>query len=79
VFGLVHGFGFSYGLKQNLQVRRKPSGRFPAGVQRGNRLGQLAVLAVLLPVLLLLRRSVLGDAQAFVSSRRSLLTPAGTG
>ena len=53
IFGLVHGFGFSYGLKENLQF----AGRhllvslltFNVGIE----IGQLAVLAVLLPVLLL--------------------------
>ena len=69
IFGLVHGFGFSYGLKENLQF----AGRhllvslltFNVGIE----IGQLAVLAVLLPVLLLLRRSALaGHAGVVVLS-----------
>ena len=56
VFGLVHGFGFSYGLKENLQF----AGRhllvsllsFNAGIE----LGQIAVLVVMVPALAFLRR-----------------------
>jgi len=66
IFGLVHGFGFSYGLKENLQF----AGRhllvslltFNVGIE----IGQLAVLAVLLPVLLLLRRSALAGRAGVV-------------
>ncbi len=57
LFGLVHGFGFSYGLQQNLQFagRHLLVSLFSFNV--GIEIGQLAVLAVLLPALALLRRT----------------------
>lgn len=58
-FGLVHGFGFSYALQENLQF----AGRhllvslfsFNAGIE----IGQVAALAVAWPLLAVLRRRVL--------------------
>jgi HupE / UreJ protein len=59
LFGLVHGFGFSYGLQENFQF---------AGVHLlvslfafnvGIEIGQILVLAVMLPALALVRRYVL--------------------
>jgi hypothetical protein len=56
VFGLVHGFGFSYGLKENLQFagRHLLVSLFSFNV--GIELGQIAVLVVMVPALALLRR-----------------------
>ncbi|HEV8502696.1 MAG TPA: HupE/UreJ family protein [Casimicrobiaceae bacterium] len=59
LFGLVHGFGFAYGLQENLQF----AGRhllvslfaFNVGIEAG----QVMVLAVMLPLLALVRRHVL--------------------
>jgi len=58
LFGLVHGFGFSYGLKDNLQFagRHLLVSLFSFNV--GIELGQLLVLLVMLPVLGVLLRSV---------------------
>ena len=59
LFGLVHGFGFSYGLQENLQF----AGRYLLvsllSFNIGIEIGQLAVLAVMLPALAILRRYVL--------------------
>jgi hypothetical protein len=61
LFGLVHGFGFSYGLKENLQFAGQhllvSLFAFNAGIE----IGQVAVLAVMLPALALLRRYVLAE------------------
>ncbi len=59
LFGLVHGFGFSYGLKENLQFagRHLLVSLFSFNV--GIEIGQLLVLAVVLPALALLLRHVL--------------------
>ncbi|HSB53354.1 MAG TPA: HupE/UreJ family protein, partial [Gemmatimonadales bacterium] len=59
LFGLVHGFGFSYGLRENLQFagRHLLVSLFSFNV--GIEIGQLLVLAVMLPVLSILRRHAL--------------------
>ncbi|HTP51849.1 MAG TPA: HupE/UreJ family protein [Anaeromyxobacteraceae bacterium] len=59
LFGLVHGFGFSYGLKENLQFagRHLLVALFSFNV--GIEIGQVLVLAAILPVLALVRRHVL--------------------
>jgi hypothetical protein len=59
LFGLVHGFGFSYGLSQDLQFA---GGHLLAALfafNLGIELGQVLAIAVMLPVLLLVRRFVL--------------------
>src|SRR6267143_752210 len=66
LFGLVHGFGFSYGLKQNLQFAGSHLVVSLLAFNVGIELGQLAVLAALLPALALLRRSVLGGRAGVV-------------
>ena len=58
LFGLVHGFGFSYGLQQNLQFAGKHLLVSLLSFNIGIELGQIAVLAVMLPVLSLLFRVV---------------------
>lgn len=59
LFGLVHGFGFAYGLKESLQFagRHLLVSLFSFNV--GIEIGQILVLAVMLPILSLLLRSVL--------------------
>jgi len=59
LFGLVHGFGFSYGLKEDLQFAGThllvALFAFNAGIE----IGQVLVLLLMLPVLALVRRYVL--------------------
>ena len=59
LFGLVHGFGFSYGLKENLQFAGTHLLVSLFSFNIGIEIGQIAVLAVMLPVLALFRRYVL--------------------
>ena len=58
LFGLVHGFGFSYGLQENLQFAGThllvSLFAFNAGIE----MGQLLVLSAMLPALMLIRRYV---------------------
>src|SRR5436189_252097 len=59
LFGLVHGFGFSYGLQENFQFAGThllvSLFAFNAGIE----LGQIMVLAAMLPALAVVRRYVL--------------------
>jgi HupE / UreJ protein len=59
LFGLVHGFGFSYGLKENLQFagRHLLVSLFSFNV--GIEIGQILVLVIMLPALVVLLRHVL--------------------
>jgi hydrogenase/urease accessory protein HupE len=59
LFGLVHGFGFSYGLQENFQFAGTHLLVSLFAFNVGIELGQILVLAVLLPVLALVRRYVL--------------------
>ncbi|HUJ27642.1 MAG TPA: HupE/UreJ family protein [Myxococcales bacterium] len=59
MFGLVHGFGFSYALKENLQFAGEHLLVSLLSFNVGIELGQLAVLCVIFPALMLLRRSLL--------------------
>ncbi len=61
LFGLVHGFGFSYGLKENLQFAGSHLLVSLFSFNVGIEIGQLAVLAVVLPALALLRRHVVAQ------------------
>jgi hypothetical protein len=56
LFGLVHGFGFSYGLKENLQFAGHHLLVSLFSFNIGIEIGQVAVLAATLPVLALFRR-----------------------
>ncbi|HEU4385753.1 MAG TPA: HupE/UreJ family protein [Anaeromyxobacteraceae bacterium] len=58
LFGLVHGFGFSYGLRENLQFAGKHLVVSLLSFNAGIELGQIAVLLLLLPALALLRHLV---------------------
>src|SRR4029079_4586370 len=59
LFGLVHGFGFSYGLSENLQFAGNHLLVSLFAFNVGIEIGQLLVLALMLPVLTLLRRNLL--------------------
>ena len=58
LFGLVHGFGFSYGLKENLQFAGSHLLVSLLSFNVGIELGQIAALGVALPAIALLRRLV---------------------
>jgi hydrogenase/urease accessory protein HupE len=68
LFGLVHGFGFSYGLKENLQFagRHLLVSLFSFNV--GIEIGQVVVLAVMLPALTLFRRRLPGRVGPIILS-----------
>ena len=59
LFGLVHGFGFSYGLSENLQFAGSHLLVSLFAFNVGIEIGQLLVLALMLPVLALLRHNLL--------------------
>ena len=59
LFGLVHGFGFSYGLRENFQFAGSHLVASLFGFNVGIEIGQIAALAVMLPVLVLVRRALL--------------------
>ena len=59
LFGLIHGFGFSYGLQENFQFAGTHLLVSLLGFNLGVELGQLMVFAVMLPLLALVRRYVL--------------------
>src|SRR5258708_1885377 len=58
LFGLIHGFGFSYGLRENLQFAGRHLVVSLLSFNVGIELGQIAVLVVLLPALAFIRRHV---------------------
>jgi len=68
LFGLVHGFGFSYGLKENLQFAGRHLLVSLFSFNIGIEVGQLLVLAVMLPVLALFRRRVPGRVPQIILS-----------
>jgi hypothetical protein len=57
-FGLVHGFGFSFALRESLQFAGSHLVTSLAAFNVGVELGQIAVLALAVPVLVLLFRRV---------------------
>jgi hypothetical protein len=59
LFGLVHGFGFSYGLQENFQFAGTHLLVSLFGFNVGIEIGQILVLAVMLPALAVVRRYVL--------------------
>jgi hypothetical protein len=59
LFGLVHGFGFSYGLRQDLQFAGTHLLVALFAFNVGIEIGQILVLAVMLPLLALVQRYVL--------------------
>jgi hypothetical protein len=59
LFGLVHGFGFSYGLKESVQFAGTHLLVSLFGFNVGIELGQILVLAVMLPALAAVGRYVL--------------------
>jgi hypothetical protein len=60
-FGLVHGFGFSFALRQNLQFAGSHLLTSLLSFNVGVELGQLLVLALLVPVLVALFRYVVAE------------------
>src|SRR5215831_16497318 len=58
MFGLIHGFGFSYGLQENLQFAGTHLLVSLFAFNIGIEIGQLLVLAFMLPALLVVRRYV---------------------
>ena len=58
MFGLIHGFGFSYGLQENLQFAGTHLLVSLFAFNIGIEIGQLMVLALMLPALLIVRRYV---------------------
>ena len=60
-FGLVHGFGFSFALRQTLQFAGSHLLTSLLAFNIGVELGQIAVLAVMVPGLVLLFRYVVGE------------------
>ena len=58
LFGLVHGFGFSYGLQENLQFAGTHLITSLFAFNLGIELGQISVLVFMIPALLLVRRYV---------------------
>ena len=69
IFGLVHGFGFSYGLKENLQFAGKHLLVSLFSFNVGIEIGQILVLILALPLLaLLLRRVLVGPAGMIILS-----------
>jgi hypothetical protein len=60
-FGLVHGFGFSFALKETLQFAGAHLLTSLLGFNIGVELGQLLVLAVMVPVIELLFRHVVAE------------------
>jgi len=59
LFGLIHGFGFSYGLQENFQFAGTHLLVSLFAFNIGIEVGQILVLAVMLPALALVRRYVL--------------------
>jgi hypothetical protein len=60
-FGLVHGFGFSFALRQTLQFAGSHLSLSLLSFNLGVELGQLLVLAILVPALYLLFRFVVAE------------------
>jgi hypothetical protein len=59
LFGLVHGFGFSYGLQENFQFAGTHLLVSLFAFNVGIEIGQILVLVVMLPALAVIRRHVL--------------------
>jgi hypothetical protein len=60
-FGLVHGFGFSFALRQSLQFAGSHLATSLVAFNVGVELGQLVVLAIAVPVLVVLFRYVVAE------------------
>jgi len=73
LFGLVHGFGFSYGLKENFQFAGSHLLVSLLSFNVGIEVGQLGVLAVAIPALALLRRTRWEPRMVWSSSLAILL------
>ena len=60
-FGLVHGFGFSFALRETLQFAGSHLAASLVAFNAGVELGQLAVLALLVPALAFVFRRMVGE------------------
>ena len=60
-FGLVHGFGFSFALRESLQFAGAPLATSLLAFNVGVELGQMLVLAVAIPAIALLFRRVVAE------------------
>ena len=78
-FGLVHGFGFSFALRETMQFAGSHLLTSLLSFNVGVELGQLLVLGVLVPTLAVVFRRVVPNAWERSFSRLSWRTPAGTG
>lgn len=65
-FGLVHGFGFSFALRETLQLAGAHVLSSLISFNLGVELGQIAVLLVLVPLLELIFRFVLAERMATI-------------
>jgi hypothetical protein len=75
MFGLVHGFGFSYGLQENLQFAGTHLLVSLFAFNIGIEIGQLMVLALMLPALVVVRRYVFpGPVGMIILSALAALT-----
>lgn len=75
MFGLIHGFGFSYGLQESLQFAGTHLIVSLFAFNLGIEAGQLLVLAVMIPALVLVRRYVLpGRVGMIILSSMAALT-----
>ena len=68
LFGLVHGFGFSYGLQENLEFAGRHLLVSLFSFNIGIEIGQVVVLAVMLPALALFRRRLPGRVGPIILS-----------
>ena len=78
-FGLVHGFGFSFALRESLQFAGSHLLTSLLAFNLGVELGQVLVLVIMLPVLGWLFRASSTSGSGRSSCRRSSPTPPGTG
>ena len=78
-FGLVHGFGFSFALRETLQFAGDHLLTSLLAFNIGVEIGQIAVLLVLIPALDLLFRYVVPERIGMIILSALSPTPAGTG
>jgi hypothetical protein len=78
-FGLVHGFGFSFALRETLQFAGSHLLTSLLAFNLGVELGQLLVLAIAVPALAVLFRRSSSRGWEQSSCRRSWRIPRGTG
>src|SRR5207302_3324560 len=65
-FGLVHGFGFSFALRESLQLAGSHLLTSLVSFNIGIEIGQLLVLLLMIPVLYLLFRFVMAERMGII-------------